>query len=162
SVCEPPPPAPVNWLIFVPLLIWALVVIKNTSTMIEPLTAAPPLDAAAASATDENLGRAPMIGTTIGSASLIEDFAETSTLPAATLAPPLSSEEPPAPARPQTISWFVLPPVLTASIVIPSPVMTASWPTVALLVMSSTSTPTAAATCVPSELAERPVDWAAA
>ncbi len=37
---------------------------------------------------------------------------------AATLAPPLFCDEPPAPARPQTISWFVLSPVLTASIVI--------------------------------------------
>ncbi len=45
---------------------------------------------------------------------------------AATLAPPLSSEEPPLPARPHTINWFIFPSVLTASIVIPSPETTAS------------------------------------
>ena len=79
---------------------------------------------------------------------------------AETLAPPLSEDVPALPARPQTMRSFSLPPVLTASTVMPWPVTTASCPMVALFVMFAKLTPTAAATWVPSLPVARPVAFA--
>ncbi len=73
------------WLICVPPVTRALVVMENTSTITEPLTAAPSSDPAAARATEEKAGSVPMTGTLIGSASLIEDLAETSIAPTASI-----------------------------------------------------------------------------